>query len=118
MKYPNEGVQKSCEHRRKQGLRSFHFHKAYNYKSYQCPCDDNPMQFVINADREHSDIINETCYFHNDDGDVWKGELSQDWEDHKKGALVFFPNPALNGHWVAIEETPPPGLRGNIVGGL
>lgn len=108
MNYPSEGVQKRCELRRDKGLRSFHFHRAYNYKSYQCPCNDNPMEYVVGADREYSEIINETCYFSDDDGDIWKGELSRDWKDHRKGAIVFFPNPALNGHWVAIEETPGP----------
>jgi hypothetical protein len=102
--YPNEGVMENNLQQKKDGKRSFLFYKAYNYKSYQCPSDDNPMQYVINADREHSEIVNETCYFHSDDGDVWKGELSQDWKDHKKGAIVFFPNPAINGHWVAIQE--------------
>lgn len=106
MKYPNEQVETKCKQRREKGLRSFHFHQAYNYKGYQCESDDNPMPYVINANRDHTDVVNETCYFSDDDGDIWKGELSQDWKDHKKGAIVFFPNPALNGHWVAIEETP------------
>lgn len=110
--YPNDGVYQNCEKRRIAGKRNFSFYSCYWFKSK--PDDENPMSFVESTNLYDSDytewkeIINSTCYYNHDDGDVHVGKLSIDWNEHKKGSYVVYHSPALNGHWAAVENTRKP----------
>lgn len=110
--YPNECVMERNIQAAKEGKRSFLFYQAWNRKSYQVPDGGNPMSYVYGSNLRYknydlwAEIINDTRYFHDDDGDVDIGVLSENWGPHKKGAYVVYPKIARNGHWVAVEETP------------
>jgi len=107
--YPNEGVYENCEKRRIAEKRNFSFYSCYYYK-LQKASDDNPMLYVEDTRLYNSnyelwkEIVNSTCYYNHDDGDIRVGQLLQDWNGHKKGAYVIYPIIALNGHWAAVEN--------------